>query len=583
MAELFRAKLTGAQGFEKLIAIKKILPHLSAEGQLVRSFIDEAKLAALLNHENIVQIYDFGSMEGEYFIAMEYLFGKDLRTVTNKARKRNMLPGLENTLYLVSQICAGLEYSHRLKDLKGEPLNIIHRDINPQNIFITYQGQVKIIDFGIAKAASHNTTTHEGLIKGKLAYMSPEQANGKTIDHRSDIFSTGIILYELLADKKMFEGEALQIYSQVREAEFEAPEKVISDIPPKLYEVLHRALAKNMEDRYQSCGEMFSDLEACIHQLSSRPNAQTIARYLKALFEEEFAAEELTLWAKTQIFSTAETNSDKDPSTETRRYGETVVLPSTAITRKQRPGLWNMSLIFIMIILGVWSTLDGTKTPLPIFARDISAHSDQTRPAASARKDERIAAGKAAVDARQYALAIDIFEEILASEPSKVESIAEDYIQALRGEAANFVNVDRQKATALLDKVLEIDPHNKAGLSQLGFIYVSQKDYSRAADVYQRVVALDPDFAGAYFNLGYIYWATEDYLKSKEMYQRAIDLNPEFLDEALFNLAMVHARLGEQAQCLKKLEQALNVNPQNESAKTYLQQLKGGLKTNHAG
>jgi serine/threonine protein kinase len=188
MAELYRAKLTRAEGFEKLIAIKKILPHLSCEGELVKAFVDEAKLAALLQHENIVQIYDFGNLEGEYFIAMEYLFGKDLRSIIRKAEERNMSIGLENTLYLVSQICAGLDYSHNLKDLQGKPLNIIHRDINPQNIFITYEGQVKLIDFGIAKAASHNTTTHEGLIKGKLAYMSPEQANGEVIDHRSDIF-----------------------------------------------------------------------------------------------------------------------------------------------------------------------------------------------------------------------------------------------------------------------------------------------------------------------------------------------------------------------------------------------------------
>ena len=152
MAELFRAKLTGVQGFEKLIAIKKILPNLSADENLVKSFIDEAKLAALLHHENIVQIYDFGSMDDDYFIAMEYLFGKDLGNIRKIAKKRAMPLGMENILFLISQICAGLDYSHNLKDLRGRPLNIIHRDINPQNILVTYEGQVKIIDYGIAKA-----------------------------------------------------------------------------------------------------------------------------------------------------------------------------------------------------------------------------------------------------------------------------------------------------------------------------------------------------------------------------------------------------------------------------------------------
>ena len=252
MAELYRAKLTGVQGFEKLIAIKKILPNLSEEDNLITSFIDEAKLAALLHHENIVQIYDFGNMDNEYFIAMEFLFGKDLRTIRKAANNRELPLGMGYILYIISRICAGLDYSHNLKDLQGKPLNIIHRDINPQNILVTYEGQVKIIDYGIAKAASQNNKTRENLIKGKLAYMSPEQANGQTIDHRSDIFSTGIILYELLADRRMFEGETMHVLSLVREAHYDPPEEVIPDLPAKLNQILHRALAKDPDERYQS-------------------------------------------------------------------------------------------------------------------------------------------------------------------------------------------------------------------------------------------------------------------------------------------------------------------------------------------
>ena len=269
MAELYRAKVTGDHGFEKLVAIKKILPHLTDEGNLVKAFIDEAKLAALLQHENIVQIYDFGSMDGEYFIAMEYLFGKDLRRLIHKARENAAPLSQANTLYIISRICAGLDYSHNLKDLQGKPLNIIHRDINPQNIFITYEGQVKIIDFGIAKAASHNSTTHDGLIKGKLAYMSPEQAKGQTIDRRSDIFSTGIILYELLTGKRMFQGETMHIYTQVRDAAYEPLQHLVPDLPGKLYAVVQHALAKEPDERYQNCAEMFADLEECIFELPS--------------------------------------------------------------------------------------------------------------------------------------------------------------------------------------------------------------------------------------------------------------------------------------------------------------------------
>jgi serine/threonine protein kinase len=281
MAELYRSKVTRAHGFEKLVAIKKILPHLTDEGNLIKAFIDEAKLAALLQHENIVQIYDFGSIDDEYFIAMEYLFGKDLRKLTHKARKTAVPLGLENTLFIISRICAGLDYSHNLKDLQGKPLNIIHRDINPQNIFLTYEGQVKIIDFGIAKAASHNSTTHEGLIKGKLAYMSPEQATGKPIDHRSDIFSTGIIFYELLAGRRMFEGETMEVYSLVREARYEPLVKLKPDLPAQLHEIVERALAKEPDQRYQTCGEMLADLEECIFEMSVRLNGRSFANFVK--------------------------------------------------------------------------------------------------------------------------------------------------------------------------------------------------------------------------------------------------------------------------------------------------------------
>ena len=343
MAELYRAKLTGAEGFEKLIAIKKILPNLSEEENLITSFIDEAKLAALLHHENIVQIYDFGSMDDEYFIAMEFIFGKDLRTIRQAAKQREMPLSMENILHIVSRICAGLDYSHKLKDLQGQPLNIIHRDINPQNILVTYEGQVKIIDYGIAKAASQNTKTRENLIKGKLAYMSPEQANGQSIDHRSDIFSTGIILYELLAVKRMFEGETMHVLSLVREAQYDPPEEVIPDLPAKLNQILRRALAKDPTERYQSAGDMMADLEEFAFECSLRPNARSFANYMKALFEEELAEEELALWAKSKIYEAGDNDNSggaKPPTGSNDNTEELTKDTSNERMPQVRPSLW---------------------------------------------------------------------------------------------------------------------------------------------------------------------------------------------------------------------------------------------------
>ena len=292
MAQLYRAKIIGVEGFEKFIAIKQILPHLAHEEELITSFIDEAKLAALLNHQNVVQIYDFGSMENSYFITMEFLFGKDLRAVNAKAKEKGTPVSLENALYLISKVCAGLDYAHKLKDFQGKSLNIIHRDISPQNIFLTYEGDVKIVDFGIAKAASQSTITQVGMIKGKVAYMSPEQAAGKVIDHRSDIFATGILLYELVAGGRMFKGDdTLQILSKVREAEFTPLGTLKGGLPEKLYDIVAKALAKEPEDRYQSCADMQADIEECIFRLNLRPSGRSLAEYLKLLFAEEIEAE----------------------------------------------------------------------------------------------------------------------------------------------------------------------------------------------------------------------------------------------------------------------------------------------------
>ena len=317
MAQLFLAKIMGIQGFEKLIAIKMILPHFAQEKELVSSFIDEAKLAALLNHQNIVQIYDFGSMEESYFISMEYLFGKDLRSTWHKAKEKDRPISLENALYIISRACSGLSYAHELKDFQGKPLNIIHRDISPQNIFVTYQGDVKILDFGIAKAASQSTVTQFGMIKGKVAYMSPEQAAGKAIDQRSDLFSLGILLYELVTQNRMFTGEStMQILTRVREGQYDAPESVSAGLPAKVYAIINHAIAKEPEQRYQSCGEMLADLEECMAELSLRPTSRGVGLYMKDLFDEEIAREDKIIRELSGIGRTEEKETPQSPPSE---------------------------------------------------------------------------------------------------------------------------------------------------------------------------------------------------------------------------------------------------------------------------
>jgi serine/threonine protein kinase/Tfp pilus assembly protein PilF len=574
MAELYRAKVMGDYGFEKQVAIKKILPHLSDEGNLVKAFIDEAKLAALLQHENIVQIYDFGNLDGEYFITMEYLFGKDLRKLTYKAKEKAVPIDLENTLYVISRLCAGLDYSHNLKDLQGKPLNIIHRDINPQNIFITYEGQVKIIDFGIAKAASHNSTTHEGLIKGKLAYMSPEQANGKTIDHRSDIFSTGIILYELLAGQRMFEGEAMHIYTQVRDAAYKPLESLVPDLPARLNDVVQHALAKEPDKRYQSCGEMLADLEECIYELSFRPNARHFANCVKDLFKKEFAAEENALFANTQIYSDVPTDFGNDSSSYEATGNRTIALDVPKISEQFQHNIWRFGLVAGMVIIAFMFDLSLTKLPFTPSDRSVSAYSIELPSPHTNPTDDKVEAAKAALQTKEFSLALALLEEVLAGDPSLEKKISDAYLEALLGLATHMIAEDPDAAKVYLLKALEVDPASISVLSQLGYIYVRHSDYPQAIETYQKVAELDPGRADTFFNLGYIYAVTENYSKATEMYSRVVELAPDFLDEALFNLAMVQAQLGERDKCIKSLEQAIEINPANESALAYLKQLK---------
>jgi serine/threonine protein kinase/Tfp pilus assembly protein PilF len=601
MAELFRAKLTGAQGFEKLIAVKKILPNLSREENLVTAFIDEAKLAALLHHENIIQIYDFGSMDDQYFIAMEYLFGKDLRTITRTARAKDLALGLENILYIVSRICAGLDYSHHLRDLQGKPLNIIHRDINPQNILITYEGQVKIIDFGIAKAASHNTQTRENLIKGKLAYMSPEQANGQKIDHRSDIFSTGIILYELLAARRMFSGETMHVLSLVRDAEYDPPEEVIPDLPDKLNALLHRALAKEPDERYQSAGEMLADIEEFMFELSLRPNARSFAGYIKDLFEEEYAEEELALWAKTQIYEAGEQVPQNEPVQQDGTYETTIILTKEFLLEKFKQlksaifpqkiknlknllGRWKLkklnyryvALILGLVALAVLADIGYKKLPFTRNEREASAYPSRSATPAESVEDTKIAAANAALENNRYILAATLFEEVCASKPSMQEKVAKDYARALQGQASEIIKKDTAGAQKLLLKAVKVDPQNISCLSQLGYIYMERQDYPGAIQSYLKVTELAPQQPDAFFNLGYMYTITKNYQRAQVMYGRVVELRPAFTDEALFNLAVIHEKLGDRDRCIKKLEQAVAFNPGNISAKKYLRRLKKG-------
>jgi len=292
MAELFRARRTGVEGFQKIVAIKKILPHIANNDEFITMFADEAKLAAQLSHPNIVHIYDLGKIEaGGYFIAMEYVEGTDLRTILRSGRELRLPLPVPLAVYVACKVASALDYAHRRRGAGGEELRIVHRDVSPQNILISHEGEIKLCDFGIAKADTKASRTESGSLKGKLQYMSPEQAWGRAIDHRSDLFSLGTVLHEMLTGERLFRGESdMTVLEAVRKAEVTPPSRTNPEVPAVLDTIVLKALARDPNARFTTGSEMLRDLESVLYTYAPAPGSADLAIYLDRLREQQATA-----------------------------------------------------------------------------------------------------------------------------------------------------------------------------------------------------------------------------------------------------------------------------------------------------
>ena len=292
MAEIFLAKQVGPEGFEKNVVIKRIRPHLGDMKSFVRMFLNEAKLAAQLTHPNIIQIHDLGKVDDSYFIAMEYLFGRDMRRVIPKCEQQNIQFPVVYACKIASQALEGLYYAHQKTDSQGRPLGIVHRDVTPENIFVSFDGGVKLLDFGIAKAANQVEMTRAGEIKGKLSYMSPEQCMGKPLDSRSDIFSLGVVLYEWVTGFKLFTGESdVAVLRSITDGKIYKPSYFKADVPEQIEQILMRALEKDPDKRYQNAWEMQFELDQFLASNEFSPSNQHMATFMRQLFADEMEAE----------------------------------------------------------------------------------------------------------------------------------------------------------------------------------------------------------------------------------------------------------------------------------------------------
>ena len=284
MAEVWKARMRGVEGFQKIVAIKKILPHLSDNQDFIEMFVDEAKLAAQLNHNNIIHNYDLGKIQSSYYIAMEYIDGYDLKNILRKAQERDQPLTVETALFVASKVAAALDYAHRKRDFEDKEMGLVHRDVSPQNVLISEEGDIKLCDFGIAKAASKASHTQAGALKGKLQYMAPEQAWGRNIDRRSDIFALATVLFEMLTARQLFKGDnELSILEQVREAHVTPPSQFNDEITPQIDAIVIKALQKDPAARYQTAGEMQRDLDAVLYSFKPTPTSADLAIYMHRL------------------------------------------------------------------------------------------------------------------------------------------------------------------------------------------------------------------------------------------------------------------------------------------------------------
>ncbi len=316
MAELFLALQKSVAGFEKLLVIKRILPAMNADKAFIDMLLHEARIAATLSHPNIVQIFDVGQVDGTYYIAMEHVHGEDIRSIVRQMKKKGYptFPR-EHALGIVMGMCAGLAYAHERSDLDGSQLNIVHRDISPQNVVVTFSGDVKIVDFGIAKSDNKGIDqTKSGKLKGKVPYMSPEQARGDSIDARTDIFATGVMLFELTTGRRLFKGASeYETLKLICDREYPRPSQIVANYPPALERIVMRALEKDRDERFQSAREMQHELETFIREERVAVSTVALNEFMQGLFEDKLASQKEALLQGKQLADVIEAQVTEPP------------------------------------------------------------------------------------------------------------------------------------------------------------------------------------------------------------------------------------------------------------------------------
>ncbi|MBU0515109.1 MAG: protein kinase [Proteobacteria bacterium] len=626
-SELFRARRVGLSGFERLLAIKTILPHYAEHPEFVTMFINEAKLASRLHHSNIVQILDLGLVEDTYFIAMEYVFGRSLAQLMNVAQDRQVHPSIENVVTLISRVATALDYAHRLTDNHGRPVGLVHRDVSPHNILVSFEGEVKLVDFGIAKATSPAAATRVGVLKGKIAYMSPQQAGGEPVDNRSDIYSLGIVFHELLCRQKLFTGESeMTILQKVVRPDIRPPSVLNQFIPAALDPIVMRALAPKVEDRYQKAGDLAADLEAFLHSQGAVPSTFDLRQLTRAAFADRMAAEQKEIQAEERSMAAlARTGADAagDPDSRTRvlppaKEEGPPSEPEPVAVAEPTPGegrrraflaaliaLLSAGLIALVLYLHLGRIITPPRPgpdvagPWHQTARDYQALAARWGVLAPTVARPRLPKPGAPSLAEVWgAFGADVLDQAVLE---VLWPPAEQFqpLRLLLGPMLVWANYRegrrsirftyfRREALVYLKRAVELDrrlPRRYRVPSlylALGRLYTEESEFRRAQDAYQHLLALDPRHAIGRFNLGFVLLRTGQYARAVEEYRRLEAQRPPFLDDVLINLGVAYYNLeatGKKGRppfrpALEAFERALWLNKYNMMARHYIIRLR---------
>ncbi len=292
MAEIYRAKTFDGHGTAHWVAVKRVLAHLAEDDDFIQMLVDEAKIASQVRHPAIARVYEFTQSHGEYFIAMEHVDGKDLRTMIERCRLSKEAIPPHHAAYMAAEVASALHAAHHVLDPDGKPLGIVHRDVSPSNVLCAYSGEVKLCDFGIAKATLSRVQTKTGVIKGKVKYMSPEQALGRKVDSRSDIFSLGVCLYEMLTGQPPFTAvNEMDLIIRVRDAKYRPIRAIVPEVLPELEAICDKCLAKKVGQRYQNAGDLARDLREVLARQRAGYSRTQLARYVRTMFAEDIDRE----------------------------------------------------------------------------------------------------------------------------------------------------------------------------------------------------------------------------------------------------------------------------------------------------